>query len=79
MTSAFYDFPYVGHGVGLEIDEPPLITPSSRCVLEDGMVLALEPKIIIPDWGCIDLEDTFLVTNDAGEMPTETEWKLFEV
>lgn len=79
MAGAFYDFPYVGHGVGLEIDEPPMLTPSSRCVLEEGMVLAIEPKIIIPGWGGIDLEDTVLVTNDGGGILTETEWKLFEV
>ena len=55
-----------------------MITPSSEEFLQEGMVLALEPKMIIPGWGGVDLEDTILVTNTGVEVLTMTEWELFE-
>lgn len=54
---------FLGHGVGLEIDEPPVISPRNEQKLEENMVIALEPKFHIPDLGVIGLEDTFLVTS----------------
>ncbi len=39
---------FVGHGVGLEINEPPVLTPRSKEILEPGIVFALEPKFVIP-------------------------------
>ncbi len=56
---------FIGHGVGLEIDEPPVIGPKNTQPLEEGMVIALEPKFHIPDLGVIGLEDTFLVTSQG--------------
>lgn len=53
---------FVGHGVGLEIDEPPVISPGNRSVLKENMVLAFEPKFHVPELGVIGLEDTFFVT-----------------
>ncbi len=52
---------FLGHGVGLEIDEPPVIAPGNKRVLEKGMVLAFEPKFHVPELGVIGLEDTFYV------------------
>ena len=51
---------FVGHGVGLEVDEWPVIGPGSDTVLHEGMVLAIEPKFVFPD-GAIGLENTFVV------------------
>lgn len=80
MTRATLDFPYVGHGVGVEIDEPPLLSPRDRTVLQPGMVLAIEPKVIIPGWGGLTVEDTVLVTTGAPEVltlaPTQLEVPL---
>lgn len=77
MTRALHDYPYVGHGVGLEIDEGPLLTPTNRTLLVEGMTLAIEPKIIIPGWGGMTLEDTVLVTSSGARLltraPTELE------
>ncbi|MBA2529344.1 MAG: aminopeptidase P family protein [Euzebyales bacterium] len=70
MTRASYDFPYVGHGVGLEIDEPPLLSPRTDGVFEPGMVVAIEPKIIVPGWGGLTLEDTVAVTASGNEVLT---------
>ncbi len=53
---------FVGHGVGLEIDEPPIISPGAEQKLEENMVIALEPKFHVPGLGVVGLEDTFLVT-----------------
>lgn len=76
MTNALYDFEYVGHGLGLEIDEPPLVSPKTDLILKPGMTLALEPKIMIPDWDGVDLEDTVLITETGAEIITKTERNL---
>lgn len=51
---------FVGHGVGLEVDEWPVIGPGSDMLLLEGMVIAVEPKFVFPD-GPIGLENTFVV------------------
>jgi len=54
--------PFVGHGVGLELDEWPVVTDrGAGFVLEEGMVLALEPKVVFPDEGVVGIENTFVV------------------
>ncbi|MHB9145960.1 MAG: M24 family metallopeptidase [Symbiobacteriia bacterium] len=62
MTRAEYDFEYVGHGVGLEMDEGPLVTPRAEMTMVPGMTLALEPKVIVPGWGGLTMEETVAVT-----------------
>jgi len=69
---------YVGHGLGLEIDEPPIIESNNEIALKAGMVLALEPKIMIPNYGGAAIEDTILVTDDGFKIITQTERELFE-
>ncbi len=54
--------PFVGHGVGLEIDERPVIGRASRTLLEEGMVMTLEPKVVLPGTGTVGIENTFVVT-----------------
>ncbi|MHA1794207.1 MAG: M24 family metallopeptidase [Promethearchaeota archaeon] len=51
----------LGHGIGLELDEPPFITRKDNTILQDGMTISIEPKIMIPGWGAINLEDNFLI------------------
>ncbi|MFX0137623.1 MAG: M24 family metallopeptidase [Candidatus Hodarchaeota archaeon] len=51
----------LGHGVGLHLDELPYIIEDNKNKLQDQMVIALEPKLIIPKWGAVDLEDTILI------------------
>ena len=62
--------PFVGHGVGLELDELPLIGRKSPHVLENGMVIALEPKFIIPNEGLAGIENCFVVTEGGMEKLT---------
>jgi Xaa-Pro aminopeptidase len=54
--------PFVAHGVGLDIDEWPIIGRNSKTVLEEGMVIALEPKFVFPGEGVVGIENTFAVT-----------------
>lgn len=61
--------PYVGHGVGIELDELPVLTGSSL-ELEPGMVFALEPKFVLPGLGAIGIEDTWVVTGGGVERLT---------
>lgn len=62
---------FVGHGVGLELDEFPVIAKGFNMLLEKGMVFALEPKFVFPDEGAVGIEDTFYVT-DTGLEPLTT-------
>ncbi len=52
---------FVGHGVGIEINEMPVIAPRSRDILAAGNVIALEPKFVIPGVGAVGIENTYLV------------------
>ncbi|MDO8187948.1 Xaa-Pro peptidase family protein [Conexibacter sp. JD483] len=60
--------PYVGHGIGLELDEPPVLGPREQTVLAEGMVLAIEPKLISPGFGAVNLEDDVVVRADGCEL-----------
>src|SRR5262249_29466654 len=60
--------PFVGHGVGLELDEWPPLQRGTDAVLQSGMVLAFEPKLLYPGKGAIGIEDTYLLT-DNGLVP----------
>jgi Xaa-Pro dipeptidase len=62
--------PFVGHGVGLELDEFPLVGKKSPHVLQQGMVIALEPKFILPGKGLAGIENTFVVTENGLERLT---------
>ncbi len=53
---------YIGHGVGIEVNEAPVLAPRSREVLEEGNVIALEPKYVIPHVGAVGIESTYVVT-----------------
>ncbi|WP_298611664.1 Xaa-Pro peptidase family protein [uncultured Odoribacter sp.] len=53
---------FVGHGVGLQINELPVLASRSKEVLQIGMTFAFEPKFVIPSVGAVGIENTFLVT-----------------
>lgn len=58
---------FTGHGVGLELDEYPIIAKGQAMLLETNMVIALEPKVIIPGKGVVGIENMFLVTESGLE------------
>lgn len=53
---------FIGHGVGIELNEPPVIMARSRDVCLENMVLAIEPKFVIPHVGAVGVENTYVVT-----------------
>lgn len=67
---------FIGHGVGLEINEPPVITPRSNETLESGMAFALEPKFALPNIGAVGIENTYIVHHDGIENITKFEEEL---
>lgn len=70
---------FVGHGLGLEINEPPVLTPRSQEVLEPGIVFALEPKFVLPGVGAVGIENTYLVTQNGVEKITLCEEQIIEL
>ena len=61
---------FLGHGVGLVVDELPVIAPGYDEPLEEGMTIALEPKKGIPGTGMVGTENTYLVTKGGGRSLT---------
>ncbi|HOP85642.1 MAG TPA: Xaa-Pro peptidase family protein [Syntrophorhabdaceae bacterium] len=62
---------FIGHGLGLEINELPVITPRHNVVLQEGMVFAFEPKFIFPGKGATGIEVDFIVRKDRLERVTD--------
>lgn len=70
---------YLGHGIGLEIAENPVIARGFDEPLEEGMVFAIEPKKGIPGIGMVGLENTYLVTPSGGRSITGVHTGLMPV
>ena len=71
--------PFVGHGIGLEIDEYPIITSMFNLEFAPGMVYALEPKMAFPGIGAVGIEDDFLVTVNGVERLTRSQDALIVI
>lgn len=56
---------FIGHGVGIELNEMPVLTPRSKDILAAGMTIAIEPKFVIPAVGAVGAENTYEVTPDG--------------
>jgi len=54
---------FVGHGIGTEVNQFPVIAPKQKIKFEDNMVIAIEPKIFVPDYGIIGLENSYIMKN----------------
>lgn len=62
---------FVGHGVGIEINELPVIAPRSRDILAENNAIAIEPKFVIPGTGAVGIENTYIVTPAGMECITD--------
>ena len=62
---------FVGHGVGLELDELPVLAPGFDEPLELGQTLAVEPKLVLPGLGAVGIENTWAVGAVGGVRITE--------
>ncbi len=67
---------FVGHGIGLELNEPPLLARDSRTVLKAGMALAIEMHLLEPEGLALKLEDTVFITPNAVEILTSSPREL---
>jgi Xaa-Pro dipeptidase len=72
-----YHGPYIGHGIGLELDEPPVLGPGVETPIEEGMVLTIEPKLIVPGLGAVNFEDDVVVRAGGPEYLSELPRELF--
>jgi len=70
---------FIGHGLGLEINELPVITPRHHIILKEGMVFAFEPKFIFPGERAIGVEVDYVVRKDKLERVTRTSIDLVTI
>ena len=68
----------IGHGVGLEINEPPILSDYDHSIILDGFVLALDMHMMDEKFGVVKLEDMILIGN-KNKLLTKTPRELFEV
>jgi Xaa-Pro aminopeptidase len=70
---------FVGHGVGIEVNELPVLGVRSRVELEPGMVLAIEPKFVIEGTGAVGIENTFVITATGNEKLTVLDEEIIDL
>lgn len=69
----------LGHQLGLNVHDGPALSPKSEIVLEEGMVVTVEPGIYIEGWGGVRIEDDVVVRSDGPELLTSSPKRLIEL
>jgi Xaa-Pro aminopeptidase len=69
---------FVGHGVGLELDEYPVLGPLHHAI-QCNQTIAVEPKIIYPDKGVLGIEDTFLTGSGSAQRLTNFSVEVWQI
>ena len=72
-----YKVSFTGHGVGLELVEPPFIAKGKKDLLETGMVFALEPKMVFEGEFSAGIESVFVVTEKGGRLLSKVPAEIF--
>jgi Xaa-Pro aminopeptidase len=70
---------FIGHGIGLELNELPFLAQGQSYPLEEGMTFAVEPKIVFPGEGSVGIENTVVVTRGGCEILTPVSQEIFRV
>jgi Xaa-Pro dipeptidase len=70
---------FVGHGIGLEVDELPVLAANGDRPLVEGNVIAIEPKILLPGRGAVGVEDTYVMTASGLQSLTDLDEGVWEV
>lgn len=70
---------FVGHGVGIQVNELPVLAPRSKSVLLPGNVIAVEPKFVIDRVGAVGIENTYVCTPDGLECLTNAPEQLISL
>lgn len=68
-----------GHGLGLEIHEPPRVAKKEKVTLQAGMAITIEPGAYIEGFAGVRIEDTVIVTENGCEVLTPTPKELFQI
>jgi Xaa-Pro aminopeptidase len=68
---------FIGHGIGLEIVEPPFIAKNREDILEPGMTLALEPKMLYENEFSAGIESVFAVTDTGSRLISKVPVEIF--
>ena len=70
---------FVGHGLGLQINELPVLMGRSKDTLQPGMIIAFEPKFVLPHIGAVGIENTYLVTETGIENLTPAPEEIIDL
>lgn len=70
---------FVGHGVGLVINELPVLAMRSKELLQPNMTIAIEPKFVIKGVGAVGVEDTYLVRKNDSERLTMLDFDIIDL
>lgn len=70
---------FIGHGVGLEVNELPVLAKGIEIILQPGHIFAVEPKFVFPGLGVAGLENTYLVTETGVEKLTTLPDQVLEL
>lgn len=70
---------FLGHGIGLVIDEYPVIAKGFKDPLEPNTVMAIEPKKGVADFGMVGIENTFVVSEKGGLSITGEKFDIIEI
>lgn len=76
--SATYDCGRMGHGMGLMSTEPPSVTVRDEGILKPGMIINLEPGILV-DTGVFCIEENYVITEDGYERLSTGSRKLHQI
>lgn len=74
-----YHAGFVGHGVGIQINELPVLAPRSKMSLVEGNVIAIEPKFVIEGVGAVGIENTYICGADGLECITPAPEELIQL
>ena len=66
----------LGHGIGLEVHEPPRLSPKGDQLLKEGMVFSIEPGIYLPGLGGVRIEDLFVIEKNGLKQLTQSPKEL---
>ena len=70
---------FIGHGIGIQINEQPVLAPRSKDELKEGHIFALEPKFVIPGVGAVGIENSFAVHKTGIEKLTALNEEIVEL
>ena len=73
-----YQVKFIGHGIGIELDEIPVIS-MLRDMIRENMTISIEPKMVFPDYTGVGIESTLLVTKSGGREITDSPLELIEI